>query len=75
MSARGLAGAGRMGLMLALAGAWLASFAVAVRQAREVIGVPAASPAPEQAVPWPARAALWVAGAGLVALGVAWTSG
>jgi NADH-quinone oxidoreductase subunit N len=73
--ARGLAGAGRMGLMLALAGAWLASFAVAVRQAREVIGVPAHTPVPEQPVPWQARAALWIAGTGLVALEVAWMSG
>jgi NADH-quinone oxidoreductase subunit N len=70
--ARGLAGSERMGLMLALAAAWLASFAVAVRQAREAIGVPSRGPAPEQPVPWTARAALWTAGAGLLALGWAW---
>jgi hypothetical protein len=70
--ARGLAGSERMGLMLALAAAWLASFAVAVRQAREASGVPSQSPAPEQPVPWSARAALWAAGAGLLALGWAW---
>jgi NADH-quinone oxidoreductase subunit N len=70
--ARGLAGSERMGLMLALAGAWLASFAVAVRQAREAIGVPSQGPRPEQSVPWSARAALWSAGAGLLALGWAW---
>lgn len=70
--ARGLAGSERMGLMLALAAAWLASFAVAVRQAREAIGVPSRGPAPEQPVPWSARAALWSAGAGLLALGWAW---
>jgi NADH-quinone oxidoreductase subunit N len=70
--ARALAGSERMGLMLALAAAWLASFAVAVRQAREAIGVPARGPAPEQPVPWSARAALWSAGAGLLALGWAW---
>jgi NADH-quinone oxidoreductase subunit N len=70
--ARGLAGSERMGLMLALAAAWLASFAVAVRQAREAIGVPARGPAPEQPVPRAARAALWAAGVGLLALGWAW---
>jgi hypothetical protein len=73
--ARGLAGAERMGLMLALAAAWIASFAVAVRQAQEAIGVPSGGPAPEQPVPWTARAALWVAGAGLLALGLGWRSG
>ena len=70
--ARALAGSERMGLMLAMAGAWLASFAVAVRQAREAIGVPSRGPAPGQPVPWSARAALWAAGAGLLALGWAW---
>jgi NADH-quinone oxidoreductase subunit N len=72
--ARALAGTGRMGLMLALAGAWLASFAVAVRQAREMVGIPATTPMPEQPVPWTSRVALWVAGAGLAALGMAWAS-
>jgi NADH-quinone oxidoreductase subunit N len=70
--ARALAGSERMGLMFALAAAWLAAFAVAVRQAREAIGAPARGPAPEQPVPWSARAALWSAGAGLLALGWAW---
>jgi hypothetical protein len=42
--ARALAGSERMGLMLALAAAWLASFAVAVRQARDAIGVARARP-------------------------------
>lgn len=73
--ARALAGAERMGLMLALAAAWIASFAVAVRQAREAIGIPSRAPAPEQSVPWSARAALWVAAAGLLMLALGWASG
>ena len=73
--ARGLAGSERMGLMLALGAAWLASFAVAVRQAREAIGVPSDAPAPEQPVPRSARAALWLSGAGLVLLAIGWASG
>ena len=70
--ARGLAGAERLMLMLALAAAWTASFAGAVRQAREAVGVPSAAPAPERPVPWSARAALWTSGAGLIALAAAW---
>ncbi|OGF17986.1 MAG: hypothetical protein A2W00_02365 [Candidatus Eisenbacteria bacterium RBG_16_71_46] len=70
--ARDLAVAGRSWALLTLAGAWLAAFAVAMQQLREAFGVPVVSPSLERPVPAPARAALWLAGAGLLALGVAW---
>ncbi|HEV2104410.1 MAG TPA: hypothetical protein VGU27_01680, partial [Candidatus Eisenbacteria bacterium] len=56
------------GLLLALAWAWLAAFAVAAAELRRAFGSPAATPLPERSVPWPARTALWLATAGLVAM-------
>ncbi len=70
--ARALAHAGRTGVLLALAVAWLAAFATALQQCREAFGIPGRTPPPEGAVPWPARAALWASGLGTLALGVAW---
>ena len=72
-SARALADAGRTGLLLVLAVAWLAALTAAMRQWRQAFGVSAtvsATPGPG-AVPLQARMALWVAAVGLVALGAA----
>ena len=70
--ARELAARHRTGLLLALAFAWLTSFAVAVREIRNAFGSPEpASPLPRE-TPLAARAALWCAAAGLAAL--AWWS-
>jgi hypothetical protein len=65
--ARGLAASGRSGLLVALALAWLAAFATAVRELREGFGAPVRAPG-GRSVPLAVRAALWVSGAGLAAL-------
>ena len=67
-TARQLAATNHAGLLLALAWAWLAAFAVAAAELRRAFGSPAATPQPEQSVPWPARTALWLATAGLAAM-------
>jgi hypothetical protein len=77
--ARSLAAAGRTGLLLALAAAWLAALTAAMRQWRQAFGVSATATAggsapavpPSGAVAVQARLALWIATLGLVALGVA----
>lgn len=73
--ARGLADAGQGWTLLALVGAWLTAFTVAMRQLRETLGVPVRFAAPGASVPWPVRATLAIAGAGLLALGAAWLGG
>ncbi len=73
--ARGLADAGQGWTLLALVGAWLTAFTVAMRQLRETLGVPARFAAPEASVPWPVRAVLVASGAGLLALGGVWLTG
>jgi len=73
--AKGLADAGQGWTLLALVGAWLTAFTVAMRQLRETLGVPAPYAAPEARVPWPVRATLALSGAGLLALGAVWLSG
>jgi hypothetical protein len=55
-------------LALAIGLAWLTAFAVAVRQARDAFGAPAALPPPERDVAWQARLAIWISVAGLLAL-------
>jgi NADH:ubiquinone oxidoreductase subunit 2 (subunit N) len=77
--ARSLAAAGRTGLLLALAAAWLAALTAAMRQWRQAFGVSATATAggsapavpPSGTVAVQARLALWIATLGLVALGVA----
>ncbi len=56
-------------LLLVLAAAWLAAFAVAVGELRRAFGAVSTAPPPERAVPWTARAALWTVAAALIALG------
>jgi NADH-quinone oxidoreductase subunit N len=73
--ARGLADAGQGWTLLAMVGAWLTAFTVAMQQIRETVGVPARFEAPEANVPWPVRATLAFSGAGLLALGAAWLAG
>jgi len=70
--ARRLAATGHPGLLLALAGAWLAAFAVTVRDLRRAFGSPDGRPAPERAVPWPAHAAFALCAASLAALAWLW---
>jgi NADH:ubiquinone oxidoreductase subunit 2 (subunit N) len=74
-SARSLAMAGRTGLLLLVAAAWIAALTAAMRQWRQAFGV-TATPAAEQEegirrspVPIQARLALWLSALGLVALG------
>ena len=73
--AKGLADAGQGWTLLALVGAWLTAFTVAMRQLRETLGVPARFAATGASVPWPVRATLAISGGGLLALGVAWLAG
>lgn len=70
--ARRLAATGHHGLLLALAGAWLAAFAVTARDVRAAFGSPDGRPAPAGGVPWPAHAAFAVCAAVLVALAWGW---
>jgi NADH:ubiquinone oxidoreductase subunit 2 (subunit N) len=74
-AALGLADAGRGWTLLALVGAWLMAFTVAMRQLREALGVPSRFAPPAAPVPWPVRASLAISGAGLLALGAAWLAG
>lgn len=55
-------------LLLALAFAWIASFASAAGQVREAFGVALDQPAEGNPVPAGVRAALWIAAAGLAGL-------
>jgi NADH-quinone oxidoreductase subunit N len=66
--ARELVRTHHVGLLLALAFAWMTAFAVAVAEVRAAFGSPSAVPPPLRAVPWAPRAALWTVAAGLVAL-------
>src|SRR5262249_6145907 len=68
--ARDLVAGNRTWLLVALAAAWLAAFASAMRQLREAVGRHDPLPPPARPVPWQARAALWLAGSALVALEV-----
>jgi NADH-quinone oxidoreductase subunit N len=68
--ARGLAASGRIGLLVALALAWLTAFTVALRELRDGFGAPTAA-RPGSVVPLSLRAALWVSGGGLAALALA----
>ncbi|MEK7823432.1 MAG: hypothetical protein AAB290_00145 [Candidatus Eisenbacteria bacterium] len=72
-SARSRAAAGRTGLLLVLAAAWLAALTAAMRQWRQAFGVSATATAALRPGPVPlqARLALWIAALGLVALGAA----
>jgi NADH:ubiquinone oxidoreductase subunit 2 (subunit N) len=53
-------------LLVALGLAWLAAFAVAVRELRQAFGIRATNEPPAAAVPWQARAALWISGGGIL---------
>ena len=64
--ARDLVSAGRVGLLLALAVAWLAAFGAAIRQLREAFGVVTPAAPPGRPVAWQPRAAMWLTGAVLV---------
>ena len=66
--ARELTRSHHVGLLLALAFAWLTAFAVAAGTVRAAFGSPSPLAPPRRAVPWPSRAALWTVAAGLVAL-------
>jgi NADH-quinone oxidoreductase subunit N len=68
--AQDMAAGGRSGLLVALALAWLAAFATAMRALREGFGAPGGV-RPTSAVPVPVRLALWLSGAGLAASGLA----
>ncbi len=68
--ARVLVERGSRGLLVALALAWLAAFAAAMRELREGFGAPTAVP-PERPVHWPVRLALWLSGGGIAVLGAA----
>ena len=64
--ARDLVSAGRVGLLLALGVAWLASFGAAIRQLHEAFGVVTPAAPPGRPVAWQPRAAMWLTGAALV---------
>jgi NADH:ubiquinone oxidoreductase subunit 2 (subunit N) len=83
-TARALAAAGRTGLLLILAVAWIAALTATMRQWRQAFGVAAAPPAvgahseamvPPAPLPAPvpvqARLALWISAVGLAVLGAA----
>jgi len=73
--ARRLAATGHPGLLLALAAAWLAAFAVVARDVRRAFGSPDGRPAPARGVPWPAHAAFALCAACLAAMAWEWWRG
>lgn len=66
--ARELAATRHVGLVLALAFAWLVAFSVTATEIRRAFGSPSPLAPPRRAVPVLARAAFWVVAAGLVVL-------
>jgi NADH:ubiquinone oxidoreductase subunit 2 (subunit N) len=70
-----LVAAKRVGLLLALAVAWLAAFGAAIRQLREAFGVVTPAAPPARSVAWQPRAAMWLTGAVLVGMAVAAVGG